>query len=91
MVAADAQAEGAAAVPMSDSAFVSVIGASRATPEPAGQAAELGELLAEPLAVVMCGGRIGVMKVRAGGEGDHRRLRRLGHALGDRPGTQLGP
>ena len=68
VVAADAQAEGAAAVTTSDPAFVSVIGASRATPELAGRAAELGELLAEPHAVVVCGGRSGVMEVRAGGE-----------------------
>jgi len=47
--------------------YVSVIGASRATPELAAKAEELGELLAEHGFVVVCGGRSGVMEAVARG------------------------
>jgi len=47
--------------------YVSVIGASRATPELAAKAEELGELLAERDCVVVCGGRDGVMAAVARG------------------------
>jgi len=52
---------------MSDPKYVSVIGASRATPELAAKAEELGELLAERGCVVVCGGREGVMEAVARG------------------------
>lgn len=52
---------------MSDQTYVSVIGASRATPELAAKAEELGELLAERGCVVVCGGREGVMDAVARG------------------------
>ena len=47
--------------------YVSVIGAARATPELAAKAEELGELLARRGAVVVCGGREGVMEAVARG------------------------
>ena len=47
--------------------YVSVIGASRATPELAAKAEELGELLAERGCVVVCGGGGGVMDAVARG------------------------
>ena len=47
--------------------YVSVIGASVASPELAAQAEELGELLAEAGCVVVCGGRDGVMAAVARG------------------------
>jgi uncharacterized protein (TIGR00725 family) len=47
--------------------YVSVIGASRAAPELAAKAEELGELLAEHGFVVVCGGREGVMEAVARG------------------------
>jgi uncharacterized protein (TIGR00725 family) len=47
--------------------YVSVIGASRAAPELAAKAEELGELLAERGCVVVCGGRDGVMAAVARG------------------------
>ena len=47
--------------------YVSVIGASRATPELAAKAEELGELLAERGFVIVCGGRDGVMAAVARG------------------------
>jgi uncharacterized protein (TIGR00725 family) len=46
---------------------VSVIGASRATPELAAKAEQLGELLAARGLVVVCGGRDGVMAAVARG------------------------
>ncbi len=52
---------------MSAPRYVSVIGASRATPELAAKAEELGELLAERGLVVVCGGREGVMEAVARG------------------------
>ena len=52
---------------MSDVRYVSVIGASRATPELAAKAEELGELLAARGVVVVCGGRSGVMEAVARG------------------------
>ena len=52
---------------MSGPRYVSVIGASRATPELAAQAEELGELLAERGCVIVCGGRDGVMAAVARG------------------------
>ena len=52
---------------MSEVRYVSVIGASRATPELAAKAQELGELLAARGAVVVCGGRSGVMEAVARG------------------------
>ena len=52
---------------MSETRYVSVIGASRATPELAAKAEELGELLAERGFVVVCGGRDGVMAAVARG------------------------
>ena len=52
---------------MSEIRYVSVIGASRATPELAAKAEELGELLAERGCVVVCGGREGVMDAVARG------------------------
>ena len=52
---------------MSEPRYVSVIGASRATPEQAATAEELGELLAERGCVVVCGGRDGVMAAVARG------------------------
>ena len=47
--------------------YVSVIGASVASPELAAKAEELGELLAEAGCVVVCGGRDGVMAAVARG------------------------
>ena len=47
--------------------YVSVIGASRATPELVAKAEELGELLAERGCIVVCGGREGVMDAVASG------------------------
>jgi hypothetical protein len=47
--------------------YVSVIGASRATPELAAEAEELGELLAARGCVVVCGGGSGVMEAVARG------------------------
>ena len=47
--------------------YVSVIGASRATPELAARAEELGELLAARGLIVVCGGRDGVMAAVARG------------------------
>ena len=47
--------------------YVSVIGASRATPELAAKAEELGELLAERGFIIVCGGRDGVMAAVARG------------------------
>ena len=47
--------------------YVSVIGASRATPELAAKAEELGELLAARGCIVVCGGRDGVMAAVARG------------------------
>lgn len=47
--------------------YVSVVGASRATPELAAMAEELGELLAERGLVTVCGGRDGVMAAVARG------------------------
>ena len=47
---------------MSEPRYVSVIGASRATPELAAKAEELGELLARRGLIVVCGGREGVME-----------------------------
>jgi uncharacterized protein (TIGR00725 family) len=47
--------------------YVSVIGASQASPELAAQAEELGELLAARGLVVICGGRDGVMGAVAKG------------------------
>jgi len=47
--------------------YVSVIGASRATPELAATAEALGELLAERGLTVVCGGREGVMEAVARG------------------------
>ncbi len=47
--------------------YVSVIGASIASPELAAQAEELGELLAAAGCVVVCGGRDGVMAAVARG------------------------
>jgi len=47
--------------------YVSVIGASRATPEVAARAEELGELLAERGFFVVCGGGRGVMEAVARG------------------------
>jgi uncharacterized protein (TIGR00725 family) len=47
---------------MSEPRYVSVIGASRATPELAAKAEELGELLAQRGLIVVCGGREGVME-----------------------------
>jgi uncharacterized protein (TIGR00725 family) len=47
--------------------YVSVIGASRASPELAAKAEELGELLAERGLIVVCGGRDGVMAAVARG------------------------
>ena len=47
--------------------YVSVIGASQATPELAAKAERLGELLAERGCVVVCGGRDGVMAAVARG------------------------
>jgi len=52
---------------MSAPRYVSVIGASRAAPELAATAEELGELLAERGCVVICGGRDGVMEAVARG------------------------
>jgi uncharacterized protein (TIGR00725 family) len=52
---------------MSETRYVSVIGASRASPELAAKAEELGELLAERGFVVVCGGREGVMAAVARG------------------------
>jgi uncharacterized protein (TIGR00725 family) len=52
---------------VSDVRYVSVIGASRATPELAAKAEELGELLAGRGVVVVCGGRSGVMEAVARG------------------------
>ena len=52
---------------MSEPRYVSVIGASRAAPELAAKAEELGELLAERGCVVVCGGRSGVMESVARG------------------------
>ncbi len=47
--------------------YVSVIGASDASPELASKAEELGRLLAERACVVVCGGREGVMAAVARG------------------------
>lgn len=47
--------------------YVSVIGASRCSPDLAAQAEELGELLADEGFVVVCGGRDGVMAAVAKG------------------------
>jgi uncharacterized protein (TIGR00725 family) len=47
--------------------YVSVIGASQATPELAAKAERLGELLAERGCIVVCGGRDGVMAAVARG------------------------
>ena len=52
---------------MSEPRYVSVIGASRATPELAAKAEELGELLAQRGLIVVCGGREGVMEAVARG------------------------
>lgn len=52
---------------MDETRYVSVIGASRATPELAAKAEELGELLAARGLVVVCGGRDGVMAAVARG------------------------
>ena len=52
---------------MSEPRYVSVIGASRASAELAAKAEELGELLAARGAVVVCGGREGVMEAVARG------------------------
>jgi len=52
---------------MTEARYVSVIGASRATPELAAKAEELGELLAARGLVVVCGGRDGVMAAVARG------------------------
>jgi hypothetical protein len=52
---------------MSESRYVSVIGASRASAELTAKAEELGELLAERGLVVVCGGREGVMEAVARG------------------------
>jgi uncharacterized protein (TIGR00725 family) len=52
---------------VSEIRYVSVIGASRATPELAAKAEELGELLAGRGAIVVCGGREGVMEAVARG------------------------
>ena len=52
---------------MSRPTYVSVIGASRATPELAAKAEELGELLAGRGCIVVCGGREGVMDAVARG------------------------
>ena len=52
---------------MSGPRYVSVVGASRATPELAAKAEELGELLAERGFIVVCGGRDGVMAAVARG------------------------
>jgi len=52
---------------VSEARYISVIGASRATPELAAKAEELGELLAERGCVVVCGGRGGVMEAVARG------------------------
>ena len=52
---------------MSEPRYVSVIGASRATPELAAKAEELGELLARRGLIVVCGGREGVMEAVARG------------------------
>ena len=52
---------------MSEPRYVSVIGASRATPELAAKAEELGELLAQRGLIVVCGGRDGVMEAVARG------------------------
>ena len=52
---------------MSEARYISVIGASRATPELAAKAEELGELLAERGCIVVCGGGSGVMEAVARG------------------------
>jgi uncharacterized protein (TIGR00725 family) len=52
---------------MSAPRYVSVIGASRASPELAAKAEELGALLAERGCIVVCGGRDGVMAAVARG------------------------
>jgi uncharacterized protein (TIGR00725 family) len=52
---------------MRPTGYVSVIGASTATPELAKKAEELGELLAERGFIVVCGGRSGVMEAVARG------------------------
>jgi uncharacterized protein (TIGR00725 family) len=52
---------------MSAPRYVSVIGASRASPELAAKAEELGALLAERGYIVVCGGRDGVMAAVARG------------------------
>jgi uncharacterized protein (TIGR00725 family) len=52
---------------MSAPRYVSVIGASRASPELAAKAEDLGGLLAERGCIVVCGGRDGVMAAVARG------------------------
>lgn len=52
---------------MSETRYVSVIGASRASAELAAKAEQLGELLAERGLIVVCGGREGVMEAVARG------------------------
>lgn len=63
----EAAADGIAADAAAARRYVSVIGASRATPEQAAKAEELGELLADAGCVVVCGGREGVMEAVARG------------------------
>jgi uncharacterized protein (TIGR00725 family) len=52
---------------LTDPTYVSVCGASLATPELAARAEELGEFLARRGCVVVCGGREGVMEAVAHG------------------------
>lgn len=52
---------------MNGAVYVAVIGSSEASPEEAGAAQEVGRLLAEAGAVVVCGGLGGVMEAAARG------------------------
>jgi uncharacterized protein (TIGR00725 family) len=70
---------------VSETRYVSVIGASRASTELAAKAEKLGELLAERGLIVVCGGREGVMEAVARGV-----KRRGGVSIGILPEADRG-